>query len=158
MTRDRLLAHMTVRQGAGVERPLPDLALPFLKCVGERGAELPWHVRNTDLVMHRPHTIAEFNEAAQGPMDYDSLVELLGRVSVLDEITIFVPRHDLTDIELNEQLLRRDFSALRICIDLFDSSEWTFFSDSPAELARAAAVVQAQNDSSGDVKTAGSAP
>ena len=134
-------SHLTARIASGVDGALPNLATPFLRCVGERASKMQWHVRNADLILHPPHTVVEFDRATQRALAYDEILALLDRISVLNEITIFVPEKDLGDDELNKQLIRRDYSAFKICIDLWDSSEWTFVSDSVSELECAAAVV-----------------
>lgn len=146
MTCQMLPTLLKVRVAAGVEGALPNLAPSFLKCVGDRAAEMQWHIRNADVVLHKPHTVAQFDKAAQRVLEYDELLALIDQISVVDEITIFVAAPYFSDELFNEQLVRNDYSAFRICIDLWDSSEWTFVSDNASELACAASVVQRYNN------------
>ena len=146
MTLEMAPTYLKARIAAGVDEALPNLAMPFLKCIGERAVDMKWHIRNADLILHKPYTVAAFDKTVQCALAYDELLPLLEQISVANEVTIFVAETQRSDAELNGQLIRGDYSAFKICIDLWDSSEWTFVSDSVSELACAAAVIRAHNE------------
>jgi len=126
---------------------MPDLAVPFLKCVGERARGLAWHLRNSDLILHRPHTVASFNESSRVALRFDELLELLGRIEVANEISIFVLQDQCADENINTNISNGDFSDFKVCIDLQDSTVWTFFTDDADEFVNAAVLMQRRSRS-----------
>ncbi len=71
-------------------------------------------------------------------------------IESINDISIVSLKVDLVDSEIFDQIYRRNWDNFNVCIDLLDTAEWTFFSESYLESAQALRVLQDYGDSALD--------